>query len=70
MTQAHMFCPSAVDVGIFIKTAMTCSQTGGIMVGAEGVMKVGMVSGGLAGGGGGCGGLSSSWRARGGVMGH
>ena len=45
-----MFCPSAVDGDIFIKTAITCSQTGGIMVGAEGVMNVGMVSGGLAGG--------------------
>ena len=49
-TQALMFCPPAVVGGIFIKTAMTCSQTGGIMVGAVGVMKVGMVSGGLAGG--------------------
>ena len=28
---------------------MTCSQTGGMTVGAEGLMKVGMVSGGLAG---------------------
>ena len=61
-----MVCPSAVDVSIFIKTAMTCSQTGGIMVGAEGVMKVGMVSRGLAEGGGGGGG----WRAAGGVRGH
>ena len=49
-TQALMFCPSAVVGGIFIKTAMTCSQTGGMTVGAEGVIKVGMVSGGLAGG--------------------
>ena len=48
MTQALMFCPSAVDGGSSIKTAMTCSQTGGIMVGAEGVMKVGMVAGSLA----------------------
>ena len=32
---------------------MTCSQTGGIVVGAEGLINVGMVSGGLAGGGGG-----------------
>ena len=32
---------------------MTCSQTGGMIVGAEGVIKVGMVSGGLGGGGGG-----------------
>ena len=52
MTQAHMFCPSAVDVGIFIRTAITYSRTGGIMVGAEGGMRVGMVSGGLEGGGG------------------
>ena len=40
-----MFCPSSVEVGIFINTAMTCSQTGGMTVGAEGVIKVGMVSG-------------------------
>ena len=39
-----MFCPSAVEVGSFIKTAMTCSQTGGMTLGAEGVIKVGMVS--------------------------
>ena len=49
-TQALMFCPSAVEGGIFIKTAMTCSQTGGMMVGAERMIKVGMVSGGLTGG--------------------
>ena len=42
--------------GIIIKTAMTCSQTGGLVVGAEGMINVGMVSGGLAGGGGGGGG--------------
>ena len=42
-----MFCPSSVEVGIFINTAMTCSQTGGMTVGAEGVIKVGMVSAGL-----------------------
>ena len=42
--------------GIFIKTAMTCSQTGGMVVGADRVTNVGMVSGGLAGGGGGGGG--------------
>ena len=52
-TQALMFCPSAVEGGIFIKTAITRSPTGGMTVGAEGVIKVGMVSGGLAGGGGG-----------------
>ena len=50
-TQALMLCPSAVEGGSFIKTAMTCSQTGGMTVGEEGVIKVGMVSGGLAGGG-------------------
>ena len=38
---------------------MTCSQTGGMVVGAEGVINVGMVSGGLAGGGGG-GGVEAS----------
>ena len=51
-TQALMFCPLAVVGGISIKTAKTCSQTGGMTVGAEGVIKVGMVSGGLALGGG------------------
>ena len=51
-----MFCPSPVDGGIFIKTAITCSQTGGIMVGVKGVMKAWLVSGGLAGVGGGGGG--------------
>ena len=45
-----MFCPSAVVGGIFSKTAMTCSQTGAMVVGAEGVINVVMVSGGLAGG--------------------
>ena len=50
VTQALMFCPSAVVGGSFIKTAMTCSQTGGMEGGAEGVINVGMVSGGLAGG--------------------
>ena len=45
-----MFWPSSVEGGIFIKTAMTCSQTGGRTVGEEGVIKVGMVSGGLTGG--------------------
>ena len=45
-----MFCPSAVEGGIFIETAMTCSQTGGMVVGAERVINVGMVSVGLAGG--------------------
>ena len=37
--------------GILIKTAMTCSQTGGMVVGAEGVINVGNLPGGLAGGG-------------------
>ena len=44
-----MFCPSAVVVGSFIKTSMTCSQTGGMEVGAEGVIKVEMLAGVLAG---------------------
>ena len=35
-TQALMFCPSAVVGGIFIRTEMTCSQTGGMVVGAGG----------------------------------
>ena len=43
-----MFCPSAVVGGSFINTAMTCSYTGGIEGRAEGVINVGMVSGGLA----------------------
>ena len=50
VTQALMFCPSAVVGGSFIKTAMTCSHTGGMEGGAEGVINVGMVAGGLAGG--------------------
>ena len=29
VTQDPMFCPSAVVLGSFIKTLMTCSQTGG-----------------------------------------
>ena len=45
-----MFWPSAVVGGSFIKTAMTCSHTGGMEGGAEGVINVGMVAGGLAGG--------------------
>ena len=44
-----MFCPSAVVVGSFIKTSMTCSQTGGMEGGAEGVIKVGMLEGVLVG---------------------
>ena len=50
MTQDLKFCPSAVVEGSFIKTAMTCSQTQGMEVGAEGVIKVGMLAGVLAGG--------------------
>ena len=53
MTQDLKFCPSAVVEGSFIKTSMTCSQTGGMEGGAEGVTKVGMLAGVLAGGGGG-----------------
>ena len=45
-----MFCPSAGVVGSFIKTSMTCSHTGGIEGGAGGVINVGMLAGGLAGG--------------------
>ena len=45
-----MFCPSAVVVGSFIRTSMTCSHTGGIEEGSGGVIKVGMWVGGLAGG--------------------
>ena len=44
-------CPSAVVGGSFIKTAMTCSQTGGMEGEAEGVINVGMLGGFLAGGG-------------------
>ena len=45
-----MFCPSAVVDGSFIKTSMTCSHTGGMEERAEGVIKVGMLAGALAGG--------------------
>ena len=50
VTQYLMFCPSAVVVGSFIKTSMTCSHTGGIEGGSEGVIKVGMLAGGMGGG--------------------
>ena len=50
VTHDLMFCPSAVVLGRFIKTSMTCSQTEGIEGGSGGVIKVGMVEGGLAGG--------------------
>ena len=50
MTQDLKFWPSAVVGGSFIKTAMTCSQTGGMEVGSEGVINVGMLAGVLAGG--------------------
>ena len=53
MTQYLRFWPSAVVGGSFIKTAMTCSHTGGMQGGAEGVINVGMLAGGLGGGGGG-----------------
>ena len=73
MTQDLMFCPSAVVMGSFIKTSMTCSQTGGIEGGSGGVIKVGMLEGVLAGdveasgggGGGGGGGGSAQKRVRG-----
>ena len=51
MTQDLKLWPSAVVGGSFIKTAMTCSHTGGMKGGAEGVINVGMMAGGLAGGG-------------------
>ena len=50
VTQDLMFCPTAVVVGSFIKTSMTCSHTGGIEGGSGGEIKVGMLEGGLAGG--------------------
>ena len=52
VTQDLMFCLSAVVDGSFIKTSMTCSHTGGMEEGAEGVIKVGMLAGALAGEGG------------------
>ena len=73
VTQDLMFCPSAVVMGSFIKTSMTCSQTGGIEGGSGGVIKVGMVEGGLVGGveasGGGVGpkGVSGDTKPLGGV---
>ena len=48
MTQDLKFWPSAVVERSFIKTAMTCSHTGGMEGGAEGVIKVGMLAGVLA----------------------
>ena len=51
VTQDLMCCPSAVVVGSFIKTSITRSHTGGMEGGSEGVIKVGMLAGGLAGGG-------------------
>ena len=51
MTHNLKFCTSAVVEGSFIKTEMACSHTGGMEGGAEGVIKVGMLAGGLAGGG-------------------
>ena len=45
VTHDLMFCPSAVVLGSFIKTSMTCSQTGGIGGGSGGVIKVGMLGG-------------------------
>ena len=49
VTQDLKFFPSAVVGGSFIKTAMTCSHTGGMEGGAEGVINVGMFGGGLVG---------------------
>ena len=48
MTQDLKFCPSAVVGGSFIKTAMTCSHTGGMEGGPEDVINVGMLAVGLA----------------------
>ena len=66
VTQALMLCPSSVVGGSFINTSMTCSHTGGMDGGSEGVINVGMVSGGLAGGRG----LWSRGCARGSVRRH
>ena len=51
---------------------MICSQTGGMVVGAEGVINVGMVSGGRAGGGGGVEASGAGGEQRGGqgTLGH
>ena len=68
-----MFCHSAVVLGSFIKTSMTCSQTGGIEGGSGGVIKVGMLEGGpvggveASGGGGGAKGVSGGTKPLGGV---
>ena len=69
VTQDLMFCPSAVVVGSFIKTSMTCSHTGEIEGGSEGVIKVGMLAGGLGGGVEASGGVLSQ-RACQGTQGH
>ena len=53
VTQDLMLNPSEAVLGSFIKTSMTCSHTGGMEGGSEGVINVGMLAGGLAGGGGG-----------------
>ena len=45
MTHDLKFCPSAVVVGSFIKSSITCSHTGGMEGGAEGVINVGMLAG-------------------------
>ena len=50
VTQDLMFCPCAVVVGSFIKTSMTCSHTGGMEGGSEGVINVGMLVGAWQGG--------------------
>ena len=48
MTQDLKFSPFAVVVGSFIKTAMTCSHTGGMEGGEQGVVNVGMLAEGLS----------------------
>ena len=56
-------------MGNFIKTSITCSHTGGIDEGSGGEMKVGILGGGRAGGGGGRG-LMRGGRGQGCVRGH
>ena len=67
VTQDLMFCPSAVVMGSFIKTSMTCSQTGGIEGGSGGCDKGGDVG---RGPGRRCRGLWRGGRAKRRVRGH
>ena len=50
VTHDLMFCPSEVVMGNFMRTSITCSQTGGIDGGSGGEMNVGMVVEALDGG--------------------